>query len=438
MNAAALLGPTPFVSYAYAYPHKSAYRPLAAPVPLDEAWGPERRDALFLYLHIPFCEYRCGFCNLFTQTGFAAELPARYLRQLRREAERVRQALGAARFARLAIGGGTPTFLSEGELADLLSVAADVTGAEPQRIPVSVEASPATATPHKLHLLREFGVDRLSLGVQTFDDAESRRLGRPQQARSAHQALAAARAAGFPTLNIDLIYGSVGQTLDGWLASVRTALAYRPEELYLYPLYVRPLTGLGRQVEPWPDVRLTFYRHARTLLREAGYQQVSLRMFRAPHAPEQNGPVWCCQSDGMVGLGCGARSYTAGLHYSSEFAVGRAGVQAILAAYLARDAAWFDAAHYGIALDEDEQRRRFVILSLLPCDGLSRADYARRFGEDILAHFPALRELESADLADIDPERIRLTAAGVEYSDAIGPWLGSGAVRRRMEEFECR
>jgi oxygen-independent coproporphyrinogen-3 oxidase len=92
-----------------------------------------------------------------------------------------------------------------------------------------------------------------------------------------------------------------------------------------------------------------------------------MRMFRALHAPALDSPVYCCQEDGMVGLGCGARSYTHALHYSSEYAVGARGVRAILNDYVKKDAAAFDHADYGFALEPDEQRRRYIIQSqLLP------------------------------------------------------------------------
>jgi oxygen-independent coproporphyrinogen III oxidase len=434
----ATLHDSPFVAYAYSYPHKTAYRRFEQPIALQQLWQTERRDALFLYLHIPFCEYRCGFCNLFTQSNPASGMPARYLQQLRHEAQRVRAALGDAQFVRLAVGGGTPTFLSCDELIELWEIVTQVMGAQPSRIPVSMEASPATVDAEKLALLREFGVDRLSLGVQTFDDAESRRLGRPQRHREAHTALEAVRNAGFPILNIDLIYGGEGQSVASWLDSVQTALTYRPEELYLYPLYVRDQTGLGRRGGDWDDHRLDAYREARQVLLSAGYEQVSFRMFRAAHSPAEAGPVYCCQSDGMIGLGCGARSYATALHYSTEYAVGHGGVRAILADYLSRDAGSFDAAHYGILLDEEDRRRRFVILSLLQCEGLSRPDYAAKFGGDVLDDLPQLAELDALHWATVEADRIRLTAAGLERSDAIGPWLYSAKVQTLMESFAWR
>src|SRR5262249_2986370 len=161
-------------------------------------------------------------------------------------------------------------------------------------------------------------------------EEETKAVARPQPPDVLEAALERLRAAAFPVLNVDLIYGLPGQTVNSWLASVETALRYRPEEMYLYPLYARPLTGLGRWEPEGPDLRLACYREGRALLLERGYWQVSMRMFRAGHAPGEEGPAYCCQDDGMVGLGCGARSYTRGLHYSTEYAVRGRGVREIL------------------------------------------------------------------------------------------------------------
>jgi oxygen-independent coproporphyrinogen-3 oxidase len=442
MTLANLLRGTPYLAYSYAYPHKTAYRRLPAPVPLRELWADQRRDALFLYLHIPFCEMRCGFCNLFTTANPQGDLPTAYLETLRRQAQRTAQALGPARFARLAIGGGTPTYLDANGLHTLFDIA-EALGADPRAIPVSVETSPKTTTPQRLGALHERGTDRISIGVQSFIEAEAHAAGRPQRTADVERALDAIRAHSFPTLNIDLIYGISGQTVHSWLASLRAALCYAPEELYLYPLYVRPLTGLGHHSATahdadWDAQRLACYRAGRELLLAEGYTQTSMRMFRAPHAPAQDGPIYCCQQDGMVGLGCGARSYTRGLHYSSEYAVGKAGVRAILADYIGRADTSFDAAHYGIALSPEDQRRRFLIQSILQADGLDFAAYQGQFGASALDDVPDLLGLEQLGLATITAERFQLTEAGLERSDTIGPWLWSDAVRARMRAYALR
>jgi oxygen-independent coproporphyrinogen-3 oxidase len=140
----------------------------------------------------------------------------------------------------------------------------------------------------------------------------------------------------------------------------------------------------------------------------------------------------------MVGLGCGARSYTRALHYSNEYAVGVRGVRAILAGYVARPDAAFDVADYGIALGLEEQQRRYVIQSVLQADGLSFAAYRGRFGTHALDDMPALAELVEHGLAVQSDKGLRLTDAGMERSDTIGPWLYSAAVRTLMERYELR
>jgi oxygen-independent coproporphyrinogen-3 oxidase len=433
-----VLAGSPYQGYTYAYPHKTAYRRLDPPVRLDELWSQERRDALFLYIHIPFCEMRCGFCNLFTQAKPRNELVRTYLDALRRQACRVHAALAGGRFAQLAVGGGTPTQLDVADLEVILDLAEATMGANLQAIPISVEASPETVNDEKLALLAARGVDRLSLGVQSFIEAEVAGVGRHQKTATVQAALEAIHRTGFPTLNIDLIYGLPGQTLTSWLDSVRQTLAFAPEEVYLYPLYVRPLTGLGRSAREWDDIRRACYREGRDLLAAEGYRQMSMRMFRARHAPEEDGPVYCCQEDGMVGLGCGARSYTRALHYSSEYAVGARGVREILAAFVARPEEAFAVADYGFRLDSGEQRRRYVLQSLLCQEGLDFTAYTRRFGPDVLEDLPCLAELAPRGLAERVENRLCLTAAGLEFSDALGPWLYSEQVRERMDGYTWR
>src|SRR5262249_665279 len=264
---------SPYQGYVYAYPHKTAYRRLDPPRPLAGVWADEPRAGLFLYLHVPFCTMRCGFCNLFTTPNPNDGLVALYLDALRRQAEAVREAIPGARFARFAVGGGTPTYLGEAGLDALFDIAERVMGADPRAVPVGVEASPDTLTPGKAALLKARGGHRARIRVQAFIESEAANSGRPQSRADVASALSLLAGA-FPTVNIDLIYGLPGQTVATWLFSLRRALSYAPEELYLYPLYVRPLTGLGRSHREWDDIRLACYREGRDLLLAEGYAQV--------------------------------------------------------------------------------------------------------------------------------------------------------------------
>ncbi|MEW6281724.1 MAG: STM4012 family radical SAM protein, partial [Candidatus Eremiobacterota bacterium] len=327
------------------------------------------------------------------------------------------------RVARAAVGGGTPTLLEPDQLERLFRLLHrfEVEG------PACVETSPSTATPDRLRVLQRHGVHRVSLGVQSFLEEETRALGRPQDPATLDCALRNLQRCGFPSLNLDLIYGIPGQTAATWERSLREALAWQPQELYLYPLYVRPLTGLDRR-PPGPDwdrQRLELYRRGRDLLLSSGYRQLSMRHFSTT-AQEDFG----CQDDPMLGLGAGARSYTRRLHYSSEYAVSRAGVRAIVERFLTQD---HQTARHGVWLSQDEQRRRWAIKTLLQVRGLDREAYMERFGADVLEHLPGLCELDG--LLRREGRFLRLTDEGLERSDALGPWLYSRESRQRMEAY---
>jgi oxygen-independent coproporphyrinogen-3 oxidase len=439
MEAREVASGSPYVQYLYGYPHKTAYRPLTPPIALDQLWQDEKKDALFLYLHVPFCEMRCGFCNLFTTPRPRAPLVSEYLAALARQARVVRAALGDVEFARVAIGGGTPTLLEPQQLEQLFNISQALMGADLPSLPMSVETSPETARPERLKVLRERGVTRVSIGVQSFDEREVHAVNRPQRTAEVHAALELLRHLEFPTLNIDLMYGLPGQTRASFLESLRQALVFTPEELYLYPLYVRPLTTLGRRGErAFDDARLELYRAGRDFLVAAGYRQKSMRMFRLARAgDEEAGPVYACQEDGMVGLGCGARSYAGEVHYASEWAVGARGVKDIISHWIGRGDAELAVADYGVRLDDDDRRRRHAILSLL-AEGLDRRRYRDRFKSDVLADLPQIGALAPLGLVDDDGVTLRLTAAGLERADAIGPFLHSPRVAELMRGYELR
>jgi oxygen-independent coproporphyrinogen-3 oxidase len=436
---------SPYQSYVYAYPHKTAYRRLPDRPALKDLWAAEPKDTLSLYLHIPFCEVRCGFCNLFTRIGAPDGLTGAYLDALERQATAVREALGETdevRFATAAFGGGTPTFLTAAELERLCDIAEHRMGADLRAVPLSVEASPATATADRLAVLAARGATRLSLGVQSFVDSEARAAVRPQRRADVEAALARVRDARIPVLNIDLIYGIDGQTEETWRHSLDAALSWRPEELYLYPLYVRPLTGLDRRrtgPDPaWDEQRLRLYRAGRDHLLAHGYTQQSMRMFRRADAPPQGADDYACQTDGMIGLGCGARSYTAGLHYSFDYAVGMHEIRGIIDDYVSRPAADFAHAENGRRIDADEARRRHLLQSLLQAEGLRLDDYRARFGGTPADDFGAelARFADRGWLSDADPATLKLTPEGLAHSDAIGPDLFSPAVRAAMAAYE--
>jgi oxygen-independent coproporphyrinogen-3 oxidase len=426
-----------FQGYTYSYPHKSAYRHLAQAIPLNELWAQEKKENLFLYLHIPFCEMRCGFCNLFTMANPSAEYESPYILALERQAVQIKAALGDMSFARMAIGGGTPTFMNIKDLEKMFSIVFDIMGVDRSLgIPNSVEMSPKTATPEKLALLAEMGATRASIGVQSFILEETKALGRPQKLAEVRQALDWIKDSGIPEMNIDLIYGPEGQSFDSWQYSIEQAMDYAPEEIFLYPLYVRPLTGLGMKDKEWNDYRLSLYRFGRDFLLKNGYEQVTMRCFRRIALKEIKGPPYHLTENGMIGLGVGARSYTKAFHYSTEYAVTRGEVKQIIHDYNGWTDKQFSELAYGCALNLEEQKRRYAMKSLLEGGGLNLEGYQNYFGTDAMDDLPQLFALCQDELANLSGHRLQLNQAGLELSDVIGPWLYSDAVNAMMQEFD--
>lgn len=423
-----------FAGYAYAYPHKTSYRRLDPPIRLSEAWATEEKYALFLYVHLPFCEMRCGFCNLFTTVQPENRFVTDTLNAIFRQSSVVADEIVPGKISQLALGGGTPSFLSVDQLELLFNNLAVTWPIEWNSVRCSFEVSPTTIDRERLTLLKERNVDRVSMGVQSFSASDLKHLGRPQSSRQVDEAITAIQEADFPVFNFDLIYGVEGQTLQSWLQTIRRAIAIRPDEIYLYPLYVRALTGLGRTDKSPSAYRRELFLAARDELMAAGYQQQSMRLFRR-HSFDL-ATDYCCQEDGMIGLGPGARSYTHALHYSSEYAVGQTGVKRIISAFDAKSRREFALADYGVRLDHDEQRRRYLIKSLLRSPGVNLTSYRERFGSEFDEDFPQLTELIDLGLGVCDGETIRLTTEGMSWSDVIGPWLYSSEVTARMESFE--
>ena len=432
----------PYRSYLYSYPHKTSYQAIEPPLSLHELWRDEPAESLFLYMHIPFCGARCGFCNLFTLPDKRDDVHVRYVDALERQAEQWASLITGKPYARFAIGGGTPTLLSAELLERLFRIAVDRMGVDLQTVSISVEVSPETIDEEKLDVLKKNGTDRVSMGIQSFVAAESEAIYRPQKPEIVYKALELLKRYRFPILNLDLIYGLPGQSLESWLYSLGEALRYEPEEIFLYPLYTREHTIVKPgEIAKQSDIRLACYTAARELLLRSGYRQYSMRRFAKIAAPGSGKQLldYSCQEEGMVGLGCGARSYTRGVHYSSRYGVSRKATESIIADYVA--AKTYEHADYGIRLGLEEQKRRFILKAILHVEGLALSHYRDRFDSSPMDDFPELRLLVESGLAGLaglagsEGDTLLLTAEGLSYSDSIGDWFISGEIRKRMEAF---
>jgi oxygen-independent coproporphyrinogen-3 oxidase len=265
-----------------------------------------------LYLHIPFCAVRCPYCDFNTYAGLEALFES-YTAALCEEIRRSGEARGRPSVRTIFIGGGTPTVLEPGQLARVLDACRAAFDVQPDA-EITSEANPGTTDGARFAALRDIGVTRLSMGVQSFDDAELRWLGRIHSAAEAEAAFAAAREAGFANINLDFMFGLPGQQLETWSATLRRALALAPEHLSLYSLTVEDGTPLadrvrrGLDAEPDDDLAADLYQHAAEALAAGGYGQYEISNYAKPgHACRHNLVYW--RNEPYLGFGAGAHSF---------------------------------------------------------------------------------------------------------------------------------
>jgi oxygen-independent coproporphyrinogen-3 oxidase len=276
---------------------------------------PIRDDDAGLYVHVPFCLTRCGYCDFNTYAGLD-HLKAPYADALAAEARVVAGEWAQVPFVSVFLGGGTPTALPAARIGSLLRELRALLHLEPDA-EVTSEANPDTVDGTYLTALREAGVTRLSLGLQSFDPVVLRSLERLHTAESAAAAFAAARTAGFDDVNLDLIYGAEGETATSWSETLERTIALGPDHISAYALTVEPATSLGRRVAagltpaPDPDVQADRYAAACDALGTAGYEHYEVSNWAKPgRRCLHNLGYW--RGRPYLGLGAGAHSYRDG------------------------------------------------------------------------------------------------------------------------------
>lgn len=425
----------PYLQYMYSYPHKTAYGGLKGVNFADYAPGLIGKENS-LYIHIPFCQYKCGYCNLFSVAGADKGIMEAYTGQLEKQAEQIKGVLenvseadSRIEFKDLTIGGGTPLILDTYLLKRILEIAGKYFHFDMKENPVIIETSPNQTTQEKLELLKEEGVKRISIGVESFIDEELKSLKRLHSAEAAHKALEEIKRAEFDCLNIDVIYGIPGQTKESLLKSLSKALYYNPEEMFVYPLYVKPKTRLYKEgVMPAENME-ELYRYAKNFLESRGYIRKSMRRFERKKSVD-SGP---CGFSNTIAVGCGGRSYIGNLHFCTPYAVGQDACHEIISEYL-KQKDFLNISH-GYILNDDEQRRRYAVKHLLYDRGINRGDYREHFKREAQEDFPMLKEWREKEYVVFSEDCIGLTDRGMDLSDYLGPAFISAEVKSRMGRF---
>ena len=366
-----------------------------------------------LYVHVPFCRLVCAYCDFVTVGGRAAEIP-RYVGALLQELA-ARPAPGELRT--IYFGGGTPSLLTGEQVGRVIGAARD----RWQRVAieeVTVEANPSERERPDWDGLRAAGVTRVSLGAQSLRDQDLAALARGQTAREVRGAFAAARAAGFDNVSIDLIYGIPGQSLAGWGEGLSMAIELGPDHVSCYALQRHPhpdewaapprpgaLRWRNRMVERQDDgLASEQYRLAEEMLAAAGYRHYELSSWARPRRESRHNSAYWARS-AYTGIGAGAHSYDGTAERSWNVRD--------LDRYLAAAEVGERPVAGSESLDAETRAFQAVALGLRRVDGIGRRAFVEEFGRDPLERVAdQIAGSEAQTLLEWDSDRLRLTPRG--------------------------
>jgi len=369
-------------------------------------------DSLAVYVHVPFCVRKCSYCDFNAYSGLGS-LAEGYVQSVRQEisqsAERGRHV------STVFFGGGTPTYLSGGQLAGILDDVRFTFAVDPDA-EISAEVNPTTVDASKFAAMRAAGFNRLSIGVQSFDDRLLKLVDREHSADEAEEAVRAARYAGFENISIDLMFGLPQQTESDWDATLDRAIALGTEHLSLYALTIEPGTRFermhagGRLALPAEDAEVWMYEHAIDRLTGAGFKHYEVSNFAKPgYRARHNLVYW--RNEEYAGFGPGAVSYLAGRRWTNEKHPSR---------YIAAVRSGHD-----LAIDSEELApvaalSETLIQGLRLMDGISLSELGSRFEVDAQEHFaPAIQKLTTAGLLERSNDTVRLTHRGLLFANDV-------------------
>ena len=372
-----------------------------------------------LYVHVPYCRHVCPYCDFNVQAAarppeerYAAGLTAELTASAGREPWRGRQVKSVY------LGGGTPSLFSPATIGGILTTGARrfqlVAGAE-----ITLEANPGTLSHATLTGYRAAGVNRLSLGAQSFHPHHLQTLGRDHRPDEVRAAVDAARAAGFENLSLDLIFGVPGETLADWDADLAHAIALSPAHVSTYALTYEPGTpfhswrALGRLRPVDEDLEAAMAELTAARLGSAGYERYEISSYARPgFASRHNLSYW--DGTDYLGLGAGAHSFSQkpspGVRSTNERSPER---------YLAAVETSGTATASVEPLTEATARAEFCFTGLRQTAGIDVASFQRRFGTDLAAAFPHVRGLIGDGLLDLAGGRLRLTPRGLAFADTV-------------------
>lgn len=396
----------------------------------------EEKDRAGIYVHIPFCISKCIYCDFASVPGCTAEMMTDYFAALYAEidafndmitdragiggsSDECMDVIGDLRASFPAgsvfIGGGTPTSVPEDYIGGIMQRLIFMDDAE-----ITIEANPGTVTSGSLKNYREYGINRISFGVQSFDDSELRFLGRAHNRAEAEEAFRLAREAGFDNINIDLMFGFPGQTLESWRSTLEKAVGLDPEHISFYSLQIEEGTPLYRmfrndEAEQISDeMNREMYHIAVETLKEHGYEHYEISNAAKPgRRCAHNIRYWTMAP--YIGFGAAAHSFAGGCRFFNA-----SDIKEYIASVDGMTPAELLAVKAPVRNDEEDEISDLIFTGMRMNEGISLEDFSARFGKAALSSRRAAidRYIEEG-LLEEGGGRLRFTEKGRDLSNHV-------------------
>lgn len=352
-----------------------------------------------LYLHFPFCLNKCSYCDFNSYAG-KKELHHSYLNALKIEIRQAADSYKVPVISSLYFGGGTPTLFEADELIEVFLLCKQFFNLS-RRAEVSIEANPETVNLSKLESLRKAGFNRISLGIQSLDDAVLKALGRIHNKKRALASYFWARQAGFRNINLDLIFGVDGQSIFSWQRTLHEAVGLSPKHISAYPLELNRASFSLKEADE--DLQAGMYEFTHSFLASVGYEHYEISNFaRSGFKCKHNLIYW--QNGNYLGLGAGGHSHLGNLRFYNRDDP---------SAYIRKLVKGGSPVREIQKLTSKEILAETIFLGLRLFDGINLGGFRERFGLDLVKAFPSsIKQLLDQELILLTPQRLKLSRRG--------------------------
>ena len=372
------------------------------------------KKELGLYVHIPFCVKKCGYCDFLSWCGTSEEKET-YVQALLKEIESYREFARGYRVSTVFVGGGTPSVLEAGQMEGVLGNIQEVFELE-KKPEITLEMNPGTVTEEKLQCYKENGVNRLSIGLQSVKNEKLEVLGRIHSYEEFLESYELARKAGFTNISVDLISSIPGQKLEEWKEELAALSALSPEHISVYQLIIEAETPFyekyAEHEELLPDEEESreIYLWTGSFLKEQGYEQYEISNYAKPGKESRHNLKYWERGD-YLGLGLGAASMVRNIRMSNT---------KDMKAYLERCGQPKTMREDVQFLEEARQMEEFMFLGLRKTRGVSRKEFRRIFGQEMdMVYEKALHKCLENGMLKEHKDRVYLSEEGVLLSNAV-------------------